>query len=88
MKRLLLLTVLGLSFLLPLSSYAGVNAFSVQVPVEKSEVNSNLGHGYVANDFGDTLNVQEYSKDAVATSDDTIEKFLVFGVDLNSINKS
>lgn len=88
MKRLLLLSVLGLSLLLPLSSYAGVNAFSVQVPVEKSEVNSNLGNGYVANDFGDTLNAQDYKNDAVAISDDKNEKFLVFGVDLNSINKS
>ncbi|MGI9553601.1 MAG: hypothetical protein ACR2NC_01645 [Thermodesulfobacteriota bacterium] len=88
MKKLLLTLVLGLSFALPLSSYAGVNAFGVQLPVGKKEVNSNIGHGYVAKDFGDTLNVQKLErKDNTISTEDDSDKYLVFGVDINSINK-
>ncbi|MGI9553395.1 MAG: hypothetical protein ACR2NC_00605 [Thermodesulfobacteriota bacterium] len=88
MKKLLLTLVLGLSFALPLSSYAGVNALGVQLPVGKKEVNSNVGNGYVAGDFGDTLNVQKLNrKDNNISTDNDREKYLVFGVDINSINR-
>ncbi len=88
MNKLLLTSVLALAFALPLSSYAGVNALGVQLPIERAEVSESTG-GYVANDFGDTLNVQKLNNsDSSITSDVDREKYLVFGVDLNAINNS
>ena len=57
--------------------------------VGKQEVNSNTGNGgYVADDFGNTLHVQKLHKtDNSISTDDNSDKFLVFGVDINSINK-
>ena len=88
MKKLLLSLVLGLTLGLPLSSYAEVNAFGVQLPVGKQEVNDNVSRGYVADDFGNTLKAQKLSrKNKPVTTDDGSDKYLVFGVDINSINK-
>ena len=58
MKKLLLTLVLGLTLALPLSSYAEVNVFGVQLPVGKQEVHDNIDNGYVASDFGDSLHIQ------------------------------
>ena len=88
MKKLLLILVLGLTLGLPLSSYAGVNVFGVQLPVEKQEVNDNIDNGYVASDFSDSLHIQKLrNKDNTVSRDNEREKYLVFGVDINSINK-
>ena len=88
MKMLLLTLVLGLSFALPISSYAGINAFGVRLPVERQEVNNNLDNGYVAKDLGDTLNVQKLKrKDKPVSSGEGSGKYLVFGVDIDSVNK-
>ena len=88
MNKLLLTSVLALAFALPLSSYAGVNALGVHLPIERAEVSESTG-GYVAKDFGDTLNVQKLNNsESSITSDGNAEKYVVFGVDLNAINNS
>ena len=88
MNKLLLTSVLALALALPISSYAGINAFGVHLPIERVEVSDSKG-GYVAKDFGDTLNVQKLNNNdnSVNTENDS-EKYLVFGVDLNKINNS
>ena len=88
MKKLLLTSVFGLLLLMPISSYAGVNAFGVQLPIERHEVSDQLTGGYVAKDFGDTFHIQVLNKITnSAVSDDDKEKYYVFGVDINSINQ-
>ena len=88
MNKLLLTSVLGLVLALPVSSYAGINAFGVHLPIEQAEVSESRG-GYVATDLGDTFHVQKLNKsdNSVTTKDDN-EKYLVFGVDINSVNNS
>ena len=88
MNKLLLTSVLALALVLPFSSYAGINAFGVHLPIERAEVSDSKG-GYVAKDFGDTLNVQKLNNNdnSVNTENDS-EKYLVFSVDINSINNS
>ncbi len=89
MNKLLLTSVLALSLALPLSSYAGVNALGVQLPIDQREVSDSISSGYVAKDFGDTLNAQKLNKkDNSLTTVNDSEKYLVFGVDINSINNS
>jgi len=89
MNKLLLTSVLALAFALPLSSYAGVNAFGVHLPIEQAEVSDTAAGGYVATDLGDTFQVQKLSDSNISiTSDNKGEKYVVFGVDLNSINNS
>jgi len=88
MKKLLLTLVLGLSLALPVSSYADVNVFGVQLPVGKQEVNDNIDNGYVATGFSDSLHVQQLrNKNSTISSDSDDDRYLVFGVDINSINK-
>jgi len=88
MNKLLLTSVLALALALPISSYAGIKAFGVHLPIEQAEVTDSKG-GYVAKDFGDTLNVQKLNNnDSSISSDSDHEKYLVFGVDLNKINNS
>lgn len=90
MNKLLLTSVLALAFALPaVSSYAGVNALGVHLPIERAEVSDAAAGGYVSKDFGDTFNVQKLSSsDSSITSDNNDEKYVVFGVDLNKINNS
>ncbi len=89
MNKLLLTSVLALTLALPFSSYAGVNAFGVHLPIDRAEVSDAATGGYVAKDFGDTLNVQKLNNnDSSISSDSDHEKYLVFGVDLNKINNS
>ena len=88
MNKLLLTSVLALALALPLSSYAGINALGVHLPIERAEVSESKG-GYVAADFGDTFNVQKLNNNdnSVSTKNDS-EEYLVFGVDINSVNNS
>ena len=89
MKTLLLTSVVALALALPLSSYAGVNAFGVDIPVERIEVSDSINGGYVAKDLGDTLRVQKLnSEDNSVNNEADSEEYLVFGVDINSINNS
>ena len=89
MNKLLLTSVLALALALPaVSSYAGVNALGVQLPIERAEVSESTG-GYVSKDFGDTFNVQKLtSENSSINSDSDSDKYVVFGVDLNAINNS
>ena len=89
MNKLLLTSVLALAFALPLSSYAGVNALGVHLPIEQAEVSEKAAGGYVSKDFGDTFNVQKLNDtNKSITSEEGNEKYVVFGVDLNKINNS
>ena len=88
MKKLLLILVLGLTLSLPVSSYADINVFGVQLPVGTQEVSDNIDSGYVASDFSDSLHIQKLkNKDNTVSNSNEREKYLVFGVDINSINK-
>ena len=87
MKRLLLTAVLALTLGLPVISHAG-NIFGVETPIAKNQVTDNLSSGYVATDLGDTFRVQKTDKDISAiSSEKSGDKLLVFGVDINSIDK-
>ncbi len=89
MNKLLLTSVLALALALPISSYAGVNAFGVHLPIQQEEVSDAASGGYVATDFGDTFNVQKLNNnDSSISSDSDHGKYLVFGVNLNKINNS
>lgn len=85
MKNLIIVLVLGLGLVFPYSSYAGVNVFSVEIPVEKSKVRDNVKAGYVAGDLGDTFHVQKPSNSKVSVKSDDRDQYLVFGVDINSL---
>lgn len=85
MKNLIIALVLGLGFVFPYSSYAGVNVFSVETPVEKSEVRDNVKAGYVAGDLGNTFHVQKPENKTVSKNSDDRDEYLVFGVDINSL---
>ena len=89
MKKLLLTAVLGLTLTLPMVSHAGVNVFGVETPITRNQVSDNIGHGYVAGDLGDTFHVQKLSngESTVKANNSSNEKLLVFGVDINSIDK-
>ena len=88
MNKLLLTSVLGLALALPVSSYAVINAFGVHLPIEQAEVSDSRG-GYVATDLGDTFNVQKLNnKDSSVNTENDREEYLVFGVDVNSVNNS
>ena len=88
MKKLLLTAVLGLTLGLPAVSHAGINIFGVETPVTKSQVNDNISSGYVAGDLGDTFHVQKTgNSESIPKAENSSEKLLVFGVDVNSVNK-
>lgn len=88
MNKLLLTSVLALALALPISSYAGINAFGVHLPIEQAEVSDSKG-GYVATNLGDTFNVQKLNnkKNSLISENDS-DEYLVFGVDINSVNNS
>lgn len=88
MKKLLLTAVLGLTFSLPVVSNAGVNVFGVETPIIKNQVSDNIGHGYVAGDLGDTFHIQKLNNsDSSTKAENSNDQLLVFGVDINSIDK-
>ena len=88
MKKLLLTAVLGLTLSLPVISHAGVNVFGVETPITKNQVSDNLTNGYVASDLGDTFHIQKLSNsDSSTISVNSEDRLLVFGVDINSIDK-
>lgn len=86
MKKLLLASVLALAISFPLSSQAEVSAFGVQLPVERAEVSENLRGGYVAENLGDTFQVQKLRSSEVEealTSSENNSVYSVFGVNIS-----
>ncbi|MGB2692888.1 MAG: hypothetical protein WBB48_13610 [Thermodesulfobacteriota bacterium] len=90
MKKLLIAgaLVVGLSF--PLSSQAEISAFGVQIPAEKAEVSNNINGGYVAQNLGDTFQVQKLQNSSEAASTNSVDSntYYVFGVELGGDNAS
>ncbi|MEM7007706.1 MAG: hypothetical protein AAF462_01060 [Thermodesulfobacteriota bacterium] len=88
MKKLLIAgaLVVGLSF--SAASQAEVNAFGVQLPVERSEVSDSIRGGYVAQSLGDTFQVQQLQNSSNAVSEQSIndDTYYVFGVELGGDN--
>jgi hypothetical protein len=86
MKKLILASVLAVGISFPLSSQAEVNAFGVQLPVERAEVSDNLKGGYVAGDLGDTFRVQKLNQKESQEVELTTESenfYSVFGVNIS-----
>lgn len=86
MKKLLLASLLGLTLSFPFNSYAGVNVFGVDTPVERKNVRDNVNAGYVAKSLGDTFHVQKPGATKSSENSEDREKYLVFGVDINTLN--
>ena len=88
MKKLLLTAVLGLTLSLPVVSHAGVNVFGVETPITKNQVSDNVNNGYVAGDLGDTFHIQKLNNsNSSIKAEYSKDQLLVFGVDINSIDK-
>lgn len=88
MKKLLIAgaLVVGLSF--SSVSQAEVNAFGVQLPLQSAQVSDNIRGGYVAQDLGDTFQVQKLQNSSVraASESDNDNTYYVFGVELGGDN--
>ena len=87
MKKLLLASVLAVGLSFPLTSQAEVSAFGVQIPVKQAEVSDSINGGYVAQNLGDTFQMQKLqnSSQASAKSVDS-NTYYVFGVELGGDN--
>ena len=86
MTKLLLASALAVGLSFPLSSQAEVSAFGVQLPVERAQVSDNIRGGYVAQDFGDTLHVQELSNkevEEIKAPSENENVYSVFGVKIS-----
>jgi len=86
MKKLLLASALAVGLSFPLSSQAEVSAFGVRLPAEKAQVRDNIRGGYVAQDLGDTFNVQSLSNREVEEVEAVSENenaYSVFGVNIS-----
>ena len=83
MKKLLLTTILGLSF--GFNAFAGNNIFGVETPVQNNSIDNNVNAGYVAQSLSDTFVVQKLHNDSSASlSSDNEDRYVVFGIDLKS----
>ena len=90
MKKLILASALVVGLSIPAISQAEVSAFGVQVPVQSAEVSDNIRGGYVAQDLGDTFQVQQLQSSDPASSSESTEgnTYYVFGVELGGDNAS
>ena len=88
MKKLLIAGALAVGLSFPLTSQAEVSAFGVQIPVEQNEVSDNIRGGYVAQDLGDTFQVQKIqnSNQRVSVQSSNDNTYYVFGVELGGDN--
>ena len=87
MNRLILAALIALTLGFPFTSYASVNIFGVETPIERTEVKNEYFGGNVANDFNDTLKSQMLrNKNKEIISSQSNDQFIVFGVDLNAKN--
>ena len=89
MKKLLIAgaLVVGLSF--PLASQAEVGAFGVQIPLQQAQVSNSINGGYVAQNLGDTFQVQKIQNSTESATSKSINDqntFYVFGVELGGDN--
>lgn len=85
MKNLIIASVIGIVLTIPSVSFAGVNAFGIETPVEKKEAGNNVRAGYVAKGLGDTFHVQKPAGRQVAGKSDEKDEYLVFGININSL---
>lgn len=86
MKKLLLASALAVGLSFPAISQAEVNAFGVQLPLNRTEVSQDLIGGYVAQDLGDTFEVQKLNKDNAQELEVYSENenvYSVFGVNIS-----
>jgi len=86
MKKLLLASALAVGLSFPLNSQAEVSAFGVRLPAEKAQVRDNIRGGYVAQDLGDTFNVQSLSNrevEEVEAFSENENAYSVFGVNIS-----
>ncbi len=88
MKKFLIAGALAVGLSFPLTSQAEVSAFGVQIPVEQKEVSDNIRGGYVAQDLGDTFQVQKIqnSSNRVSEYKSNDGTYYVFGVELGGEN--
>lgn len=86
MKKLLLASLLGLTLSFPFNSFAGVNVFGVDTPVERKNVRDNVKAGYVAKNLGDTFHVQKPGATNSSGNSEDRDEYLVFSVDIKSLN--
>ena len=88
MRKLLIAGALVVGLSIPAVSQAEVNAFGVQIPQERAEVSDNIRGGYVAQNLGDTFQVQKLqnSSERVASESDSDNTYYVFGVELGGDN--
>jgi len=85
MKTLLFVAAFSIGIGLPLTSKAQLNAFGVQVPVERPLTNENIKGGYVAKNLGDTFRVQKLQNTGHINSkkeDSEKDIYYVFGVNV------
>lgn len=90
MRNLLLAGALVVGLSIPAISQAEVSAFGVQIPAEKAEVSENIRGGYVAQNLGDTFQVQQLQNSSEAVSAESADSntYYVFGVELGGDNAS
>ncbi len=88
MKKFLIAGALAVGLSFPLTSQAEVSAFGVQIPVEQKEVSDNIRGGYVAQDLGDTFQVQKIQNSSQRSSvqSSNANTYYVFGVELGGDN--
>lgn len=84
MKKLLLAIVLGLTLGLPASSYAGVNAMGVKLPVDTSEPKGNVESGFVPETSAGSYQSQNLDEKTTISETERYT-FSAFGVDLGSM---
>lgn len=86
MKKLLIASALAVGLSFPAVSQAEVSAFGVQLPIQRAEVSENLNGGYVAQDLGDTFQVQKLNKSGAQEIEVISESeniYSVFGVNIS-----
>ena len=88
MKKFLIAGALVVGLSIPTVSQAEVSAFGVQIPQERTQVSDNIRGGYVAQDLGDTFQVQKLqsSSDRASSESENDNTYYVFGVELGGDN--
>lgn len=88
MKKLIIASVIAAGLSFPLASQGEESAFGVNLPLEQKEVSENIKGGYVAQDLGDTFQVQKLSSESESKSGrvEAENVYTVFGVRLSGNN--
>lgn len=88
MKKLIIASAIAAGLSFPFTSQAEVSAFGVNLPIEQREVSENIRGGYVAQDLGDTFQVQTLSSESESRSLNTEAEnvYTVFGVRVSGKN--